>query len=114
MKERILALGLPILDTATAIFRRASQGRGIFTPDRDHIHHRLLKNRGQKQRSTVLILYCVNIVFGMMAILIISSKAMAQIALVLSLTAIFCLLFLLKLGYIQLKQEPSLKDSKAH
>lgn len=110
----ILALGLPILDTATAIFRRASEGKGIFTADRDHIHHRLFKNRGERQRSTVFILYAVNIVFGLMAILILSSKALAQVALVLSLTAIFCLLFLIKLGYIQIKSEPSLKDSRAH
>jgi UDP-GlcNAc:undecaprenyl-phosphate GlcNAc-1-phosphate transferase len=86
----ILALGLPILD------------------------HRLLKNRGQRQRSTVFILYAVNVVFGVMAILILSSQAFAQVALVLSLTAIFCLLFLIKLGYIQIKNEPSLKDSRAH
>ncbi|MGC9451827.1 MAG: MraY family glycosyltransferase [Oceanipulchritudo sp.] len=110
----ILALGLPILDTATAIFRRASRGNGIFTPDRDHIHHRLLKNLGQRQRSTVFVLYGVNIVFGIMAILILSSKAVAQIALVLSLTAIFCLLFLLKLGYIQIRQEPNFRESKIH
>ena len=110
----ILALGLPILDTATSIFRRASRGQGIFTADRDHIHHRLMNNLGQRQRSTVLILYGVNIIFGMMAILALSSRALAQITLVLSLTAIFCLLFLVKLGYIQIKHEPSLKDSKTN
>jgi UDP-GlcNAc:undecaprenyl-phosphate GlcNAc-1-phosphate transferase len=112
----VLALGLPILDTFTAIFRRASEGKGIFTADKDHIHHRLLKNRRHSQRSTVWILYSVNGIFGVMAILILSSRAFAQIALVLSLTAIFCLLFLYKLGYIQIRQEqqPSLKDSKAH
>jgi UDP-GlcNAc:undecaprenyl-phosphate GlcNAc-1-phosphate transferase len=103
----ILALGLPILDTLTSILRRSLQGRGIFTADRDHIHHRLLKDRGERQRSTVFILYAVNAIFGVMAILILSSRAMAQVALVLSLTAIFCLLFLLKLGYIQIKQENS-------
>lgn len=101
----ILALGLPILDTFTAILRRALQGQGIFTADRDHIHHRLFRNQGQHQRTTVLTLYAVNAVFGAMAILILSSQAMAQIALILSLTAIFCLIFLQKLGYIQLKQE---------
>ncbi|MEX0326685.1 MAG: MraY family glycosyltransferase [Puniceicoccaceae bacterium] len=109
----ILALGLPILDTATAIFRRASQGKGIFTADRDHIHHRILQKSGQKQRSAVFALYAVNVVFGVMAILVLTSQAFAQIALVLSLTAIFCLLFLLKLGYIQIKHESPLKDSQA-
>ncbi len=101
----ILALGLPILDTLTAIVRRGLQGNGIFTADKDHIHHRLFKNQGERQRSTVFILYAVNAIFGVMAILILSSQAVAQVALILSLTAIFCLLFLLKLGYIQIKAE---------
>ena len=110
----VLALGLPILDTLTAIVRRASQGNGIFTADRDHIHHRLLRKQSQKQRSTVFILYAVNAVFGLMAILVLSSQALAQVALVLSLTAIFCLLFLLKLGYIQLRSStPRINNSQA-
>lgn len=103
----ILALGLPILDTLTAILRRSSQGKGIFTPDRDHIHHRLLLRSGQKQRSTVYILYAVNVAFGGMAILILSSSALAQITLILSLTAILCLLFLFKLGYVRVRTEIS-------
>ena len=108
----ILALGLPILDTLTSIIRRGLKGHGIFTADRDHIHHRLFKDRGERQRSTVFILYAVNAIFGVMAILILSSRAMAQVTLVLSLTAIFCLLFLLKLGYIQIKQEPSTRKTQ--
>ncbi len=120
----ILALGLPILDTLTAIMRRASKGQGIFTPDKDHIHHRLLLKSGQKQRSTVFMLYAVNATFGVMAILILSSHAFAEVALVLSITAILCLLFLYKLGYIQVRSSnleiteshttPTLKDSQVH
>ena len=113
----ILALGLPILDTLTAIMRRASQGKGIFTPDKDHILHRLLKASGQRQRSTVLMLYAVNAIFGVMAILILSSQAFAQAALVLSLTAILCLLFLVKLGYIKIRTDShsiTLNNSKVH
>ncbi len=108
----ILALGLPILDTLTAIMRRASQGKGIFTPDRDHIHHRLLRASGQRQRTAVLMLYAVNAIFGVMAILILSSKAFAQVTLVLSITAILCLLFLFKLGYIQIKHTVTTPFSK--
>jgi UDP-GlcNAc:undecaprenyl-phosphate GlcNAc-1-phosphate transferase len=101
----VLALGLPILDTLTAIARRAAQGKGIFTADKDHIHHRVFKTHRGKQRSTVFTLYAVNIIFGIMAILVLSSRELAQVGLILSLTAIFCLLFLLKLGYIQIKQD---------
>jgi UDP-GlcNAc:undecaprenyl-phosphate GlcNAc-1-phosphate transferase len=110
----ILALGLPILDTVTAITRRGMQGKGIFTADKDHIHHRLLKTRGEHQRSTVFILYAVNAIFGAMAILVLSSQALAQVMLVLSLTSIFCLLFLVKLGYIQLRHDTTVAKSMAH
>lgn len=101
----ILALGLPILDTFTSIFRRMAQGKGIFTADRDHIHHRMLRAHSNRQRSTVMSLYAVNLIFGIMAILILSSKTMAIIALVLSLTGMFALFFLVKLGYIELKAD---------
>jgi UDP-GlcNAc:undecaprenyl-phosphate GlcNAc-1-phosphate transferase len=101
----ILALGLPILDTLTAIFRRMAQGKGIFTADRDHIHHRVLRAHSNRQRSTVLTLYAVNITFGLMAILVLTSKTAAIVALVLSLTGLLCLLFLVKLGYIVIPQD---------
>jgi UDP-GlcNAc:undecaprenyl-phosphate GlcNAc-1-phosphate transferase len=101
----VLALGLPILDTLTAIIRRAAQGNGIFTADKDHIHHRILARTGGRQRSSVYALYAVNVVFGLMAILVLNSQAVAQIALVLSLTALFCITFLFRLGYIRIRQE---------
>src|SRR5690606_5998495 len=38
----VLALGLPIMDTLLAIGRRALQGRGMFSADKEHIHHRMM------------------------------------------------------------------------
>ena len=38
----VIALGLPILDTLFAIIRRKMSGVPIFTPDKGHLHHRLL------------------------------------------------------------------------
>lgn len=95
----ILALGLPVMDTATAILRRALQRRNIFSPDRDHIHHRLLYTMGQAQRSTVCVLYGLNALFGLLALLILSVKSIAAIALMLSLAAMLALAFLHRLGY---------------
>lgn len=54
----ILALGLPIADTALAFVRRAISGRSPFHSDRKHIHHRLL-DMGLSQRQAVLVLYLV-------------------------------------------------------
>lgn len=63
----IVALGLPILDTACAIIRRFTNGQPIFKPDRGHLHHRLL-DMGLTQKQVVLILYLVSIGLGVSAI----------------------------------------------
>jgi UDP-GlcNAc:undecaprenyl-phosphate GlcNAc-1-phosphate transferase len=60
----ILALAVPIADTAFAIVRRALNRRPIYLPDRGHIHHRLL-DRGLTQRQTVFVLYLVSALLGL-------------------------------------------------
>lgn len=58
----ILALGLPIMDTLLAMVRRFLERRSIFSPDRGHIHHRLL-DMGITHRRAVLILYAASLAF---------------------------------------------------
>ena len=65
-----MAIGFPILDTATAFIRRILAGRSPFYPDRDHIHHRLLFRVGLSTKQSVLTLYGVNLVLGCSALLI--------------------------------------------
>ncbi|WP_352419507.1 MraY family glycosyltransferase [Proteiniborus sp.] len=69
----ILALGLPIFDTAFAIFRRLINKRPIMEADKGHVHHRLLA-KGLSQKQVVLILYMVSAVFGSTAILMAGLK----------------------------------------
>jgi UDP-GlcNAc:undecaprenyl-phosphate GlcNAc-1-phosphate transferase len=52
----LVILGVPILDTALAIVRRASRRKGIASADKDHLHHRLMR-LGHGQRRSVLILW---------------------------------------------------------
>ncbi len=52
----LLAMGVPIFDTAFAILRRLRRRVSVFQPDRGHVHHRLL-DRGLSQRQAVLLLY---------------------------------------------------------
>jgi UDP-GlcNAc:undecaprenyl-phosphate GlcNAc-1-phosphate transferase len=63
----VLLLGVPILDTSTAIVRRALSERALFAPDKKHIHHQLVQQGSEK--SAVLILYLVGAWFGSAAIL---------------------------------------------
>lgn len=63
----ILALGLPILDTAFAIVRRYRGGRPIFQPDKGHLHHRLL-SLGFTQRQAVFLMYVISAMLGLSAV----------------------------------------------
>jgi UDP-GlcNAc:undecaprenyl-phosphate GlcNAc-1-phosphate transferase len=56
----IMALGVPIIDTLLAMVRRFLERRPIFSPDRGHIHHRLL-DMGVTHRRAVLIIYGVTV-----------------------------------------------------
>ena len=63
----IVALGLPIMDTAFAIIRRYSSGQPIFKPDKGHLHHRLLE-MGLSQKQAVLLMYVISGCLGLSAI----------------------------------------------
>lgn len=52
----LVILGVPVLDTAFAIFRRARSRSGVTAPDKGHLHHRLM-NLGHGQRRSVAILW---------------------------------------------------------
>ncbi len=79
----ILAVGVPVIDTLLAIWRRSVRGlrragggnTGVMQADMDHLHHRLLK-LGISQRKVAYSLYVVNglLVFvGLMSIIFKSS-----------------------------------------
>ncbi len=52
----IAAISVPMLDLLLAVVRRVSQGKSPFSPDKMHIHHRLL-SMGHSHRRVVLVLY---------------------------------------------------------
>ncbi|MDW2876615.1 MULTISPECIES: glycosyltransferase family 4 protein [Bacillaceae] len=64
----IIILGVPIFDTAYAILRRIVNKRPISSPDKSHLHHRLLA-LGLSHRTTVLTIYGFGILFSVSAIL---------------------------------------------
>jgi len=65
----MLVLGVPIIDAFWIIVRRLVQGRSPFTPDRGHLHHRLL-DLGLTHRQTVLLIYAVCVGLGLLAMLL--------------------------------------------
>lgn len=68
-----LILGVPIFDTAFAIIRRLLTGRHPFSPDRGHLHHRLI-DMGFNQKQTVRILYAISALLGISAVILTTGK----------------------------------------
>lgn len=64
----VFVLGLPIFDTAFAIFRRLMNHRPIMEADRGHLHHRLM-NLGYGQRRATLMLYGLSAIVGISAVM---------------------------------------------
>jgi UDP-GlcNAc:undecaprenyl-phosphate GlcNAc-1-phosphate transferase len=65
----LLVLGVPIIDTFWIIVRRLSERRSPFSPDRTHIHHRLL-DLGLSHRQTVLVIYGICLVLAVLSMLL--------------------------------------------
>jgi UDP-GlcNAc:undecaprenyl-phosphate GlcNAc-1-phosphate transferase len=65
----LLVLGVPIIDTFWIIVRRVVQRRSPFSPDRTHIHHRLLDS-GLSHRQTVLVIYGICLGLAVLSMLL--------------------------------------------
>jgi UDP-GlcNAc:undecaprenyl-phosphate GlcNAc-1-phosphate transferase len=86
----LIALGLPITDTAFAIVRRKRAGRKIAEPDAGHLHHRLIA-RGMTPLETALTFYLATGILGCIALSIYGHRKILDVALgllVLSLVAL--------------------------
>jgi UDP-GlcNAc:undecaprenyl-phosphate GlcNAc-1-phosphate transferase len=71
----LLALGLPIMDTAMAVLRRflLAGAKAVLRGDREHIHHQLLRI-GMTHRRAVLFLYAVCAAFSGLAFLAVLAR----------------------------------------
>lgn len=67
-----LIFGLPIFDTSFAMIRRVLHGQSPMTPDRKHLHHRLI-DVGLSHKQVVAVLYCISIVLGLSAVALTST-----------------------------------------
>ncbi len=63
----LLALAVPLMDTALSILRRIRRRSSILSADRFHMHHQLLQSEGS-HRSAVLSLYFLTACFCVIAL----------------------------------------------
>ena len=69
----VLAAGLPIIDTILVVIRRILSKRGIFSPDRGHLHHILLDS-GISHRRVVIGLYFICCIFCSTALILVINR----------------------------------------
>jgi UDP-GlcNAc:undecaprenyl-phosphate GlcNAc-1-phosphate transferase len=58
---------IPIMDTGTAVIRRVRQGRNPFSPDKEHLHHKLLA-LGLGERHILAVIYGFSLYLSVVAI----------------------------------------------
>ncbi|MBN1697896.1 MAG: undecaprenyl/decaprenyl-phosphate alpha-N-acetylglucosaminyl 1-phosphate transferase [Spirochaetales bacterium] len=63
----VTLLLVPIMDTLAAVVRRISEGRTILSPDREHIHHKLL-DMGLNEKKILALIYSVCFYLSIIAI----------------------------------------------
>jgi UDP-GlcNAc:undecaprenyl-phosphate GlcNAc-1-phosphate transferase len=106
----MVVLGIPILDTLFAIVRRLFGRRPIFSPDKEHLHHRLM-DLGLSHRQTVLSIYAVNLLLGLSAI-VMTLLTPKQAVLMLLLLSTAVLLLANKIGVTGIGSRPSYLSHK--
>lgn len=74
-----LVLGFPVLDAIFVVARRLYQGKSPFKGDFTHFHHRLPRI-GFSEKATVLIIYAICFIFGMLALFLGTQGKIAVIA----------------------------------
>ena len=90
---------LPILDTSWAIFRRLLHGKSPFSPDRGHLHHKLI-DLGFTQKEAVGIIYAICGLLGLVALtftdtMFKETRFIKSLLLVAAAVAIFAINFLI-------------------
>ena len=80
----IMALALPLFDTLFAIVRRVLHGQNPMTPDRGHLHHRLI-DHGLSQKQAVAVLYSLSAMMGLTAVVICTTGKLRLLLLIVDL-----------------------------
>lgn len=63
----ITLLAIPLVDMTSSVLRRMRRGKHPFSPDREHIHHRLM-DRGYGPWKILAIVYGAAVVLGVIAV----------------------------------------------
>lgn len=103
-----LILGLPLIDTIAAIFRRLLKGQSPFHPDRGHLHHKLI-DIGFSQKQSVTILYALSALMGIAGIICTAEKLLSAAILLVIVIVLGALNWTIFKGNSELREHTGLK-----
>jgi UDP-GlcNAc:undecaprenyl-phosphate GlcNAc-1-phosphate transferase len=100
----LLALAVPLLDTTLSIYRRIRRRASILSPDRQHMHHRLLESEGS-HRAAVLSIWFLTACFCVIAVSFTNLEGWAALVF-LALVVVLTLRLLRNLGFFDVGETP--------
>ncbi len=106
----LIILGVPITDTLFAMIRRRLNKRPISSADKMHLHHRLI-SLGFTHRGAVLTIYCLALIFSIIALLYMFTNTLATV--LLTIACLFGLqIFIEMIGLTGVERQPLLNALK--
>lgn len=90
--DGVTVLAVPIFDVFAAMWRRARQGQSVMSPDKWHLHHKLL-HLGFGTRAVLAMVYAACMALGAAAVSVLYLPPLAHWALVVGSWAILAALF---------------------
>jgi UDP-GlcNAc:undecaprenyl-phosphate GlcNAc-1-phosphate transferase len=100
----LLALAVPLMDLVLSIYRRLRRRKSILSPDRQHMHHRLLESEGS-HRAAVLSIYFLTACFCVIAVSFTNLEGWAALVF-LGLVMLLTLRLLRNLGFFDVAELP--------
>ena len=97
-----LALGVPLFDMVFSMLRRILERRSMFSPDRGHVHHRLL-DMGIHHRHVVLVLYAITALAAGLGMFMMVTRN-AGTVLIFAMVSLLIMLFFRIVGAVRLRE----------
>jgi UDP-GlcNAc:undecaprenyl-phosphate GlcNAc-1-phosphate transferase len=109
----LMALAVPFMDMSLSVVRRIRSGSGIFSADRHHMHHRLLRTEGSHRRAVVF-LYLLTACFCSISVYFSILDDLASASALLLVVFILTIRLLRNLGVFVLPDEDDEIDLASH
>jgi UDP-GlcNAc:undecaprenyl-phosphate GlcNAc-1-phosphate transferase len=102
----LLVMGLPLLDTGTAMARRTLNRRSLFAPDRSHLYDQIM-DRGATLHQTLRRCYgfaCLSVLLGLVVSILPLSWALGVCAA----SLVVAVIVICRYGYLRMGKQPDL------